>query len=79
MGKVKVAGADEAGKTKKMAVVANWRWEQGANAHDHSFSGKSADEAIAGGRGMGQDSDVVVSGMGLFWAENDLEIQLRTT
>lgn len=34
MGKVKVAGAEEGGKTKKMAVVANWRWEQGTNAHD---------------------------------------------
>lgn len=52
-----MAGVDDDGETKKMVVVTNWRWGQGANAHDHSVARK--DEAPAGeAGGTGEESDV---------------------
>lgn len=76
MRKVKVAGVDEDGKTKKMAVVINWRWEQGANEHDHSVSGKSADEAITGEPGAWDKTVTSFSqvwgclGLSMLWKSN---------
>lgn len=63
MHKVKVAGVDDDGETKKMVVVTNWQWGQGANAHDHSVARK--DEAPAGEAGGLEKRVMSVSGRGL--------------